>query len=370
MAFVDQLQNICAKTINFTDVISNKTATATAEKGKINQSGDKQNEDEYVEIYDTDFDSEINKEDLQNNFTSVSSSEAMDAVLEAINTVSSTLECAHIDFDINGEIGDFEQGQVDDCWLLTSLNSLSYSEKGREILKDAIKENKDGSYTVIFKGLNFSCTITKEELKDARRTNEYSTGDDDVLLLELAFEKTLDKVKNNEIELPENCPDLIDPDDEGRSIEGGRLEDAIFLLTGENTTKVKNVFYGEEEMADAPEAFRLYNFAMEKFYKKMRENPEKYCAYISFRGEKGNEGAVTIKDTDGNDVVLTHNDGGHAWSLKSIDGNYITMVNPWDTSIEVTVTKQEFEKYAKRIEYYEYQDDEWFKNYIEKLYQV
>ena len=76
-------------------------------------------------------------------------------------------------------------------------------------------------------------------------------------------------------------------------------------------------------------------------------------ACISFFGEEGHEGNVIIKDIHGNDVILTSGESGHMWSIKSVNGDYVTIVNPWDSSIEVTVTREELMKYATKIEYFD-----------------
>ena len=51
---------------------------------------------------------------------------------------------------IDGEIGDFKQGYLGDCWFLSGLDSLSNTSQGRKLLQDAIKVNSDDTYTVTF----------------------------------------------------------------------------------------------------------------------------------------------------------------------------------------------------------------------------
>lgn len=301
----------------------------------------KQNDDEYIEVYDTNFDDVIDKKDLQDVATKITTDDSISDILEKFKKANKKNDG---EYDINGEIDDSKQGKIGDCWLLSGLNSLSYSEEGREIIKNAIKDNDNGSYTVTFDGLGVSYTVTKEDLDNARKSGNYSTGDDDVILMELAFQKLLEQIEKNEIMLPENCPDLTDDDTSDNALNGGWLRDVIFMLTGDSVEYL-NISNGQVTNSKN---------TMEDFYDKIEKNPDDYCALVAFAGEKGHEGAVTIKDINGNDVVLTYDDVGHAWSIKSIKGDYITMVNPWDSSIEVTVSKEEFEKYAYAIEYYEY----------------
>ena len=112
--------------------------------------------------------------------------------------------------DVNGEIDqDFKQGQIGDCVLLASLYSLSSTQKGQDIIKDAIKINYNEkgeleSYDVYFRGYDKTYSITHEELKEADQlkykfsegeaNHHYSTGDDDVLLMELAYQKAFDDI--------------------------------------------------------------------------------------------------------------------------------------------------------------------------------
>lgn len=43
----------------------------------------------------------------------------------------------------------------------------------------------------------------------------------------------------------------------------------------------------------------------------------------------------------------------HSWSIKEVQGNNVVLVNPWDTSAEVTFEKDEISKYVSGIAYYE-----------------
>ncbi len=71
---------------------------------------------------------------------------------------------------------------------------MRYSEKGQEILDEHITETENG-YNVRFEGLNKDIEITKQEIIEAVQSYKYSTGDSDVLLYELAFEKALSDTK-------------------------------------------------------------------------------------------------------------------------------------------------------------------------------
>ena len=53
---------------------------------------------------------------------------------------------------INGNFDDFIQGGQGDCYLLSSIYSINHTNKGKNLLKNNIQYNKDGSITVTFPG--------------------------------------------------------------------------------------------------------------------------------------------------------------------------------------------------------------------------
>ena len=105
-----------------------------------------------------------------------------------------------------------------DCWLLAQMNSMSKTDWGKKALKNAITQEKDGSFTVHFEGAKKDIKISPEEFKKAQKNSDFSSGDADALLLEMAVEKHFKAENIN-----------------GGSIKGNDLagEDSLqFLLTG------------------------------------------------------------------------------------------------------------------------------------------
>lgn len=266
--------------------------------------------------------------------------------------------------DINEQIEDSKQGRLGDCWLLAGLNSLSYSEAGIKLIDEAIENNGNGTYTVTLNGVNISYTLSDEDLENARKSGLYSSGDDDVLLMELAVEKFLKELQAGNITLQKGAPDFLSDEEtanmDENPINGGVFEYLIYLLTGECANWQHNCYHPDNDnfaswiQGKLPWVAELCGNSMECVYDKIENSPDGICATISFHGEEGYEGPVVITDINGNDVVLTHGDRGHAWSIKSVDGDYVTIVNPWDSSVEIVVSKDEIEKYATGITYYEF----------------
>ena len=121
------------------------------------------------------------------------------------------------EFDSDGKISGFRQGSVGDCWFLSSLNSYASTPEGEQNIKERIKENNDGSYTVIFNN-PFNQTkketynVTAEELSNYRNVERnsddnkktFSSGDIDVRIMEIAANKMLTRYLPAD-EIYENC---------------------------------------------------------------------------------------------------------------------------------------------------------------------
>ena len=125
-------------------------------------------------------------------------------------------------YNVNGEIDtEVKQGQMEDCGLISLIYSVAQSEKGKQIIKNAISQNindnnqQDG-FNVHFKGLDETYTITQEEIDSAldkqldyymdKSKYFYAQGDKDMVLFELAWNKccinnsqALNDIKNQNI---------------------------------------------------------------------------------------------------------------------------------------------------------------------------
>ena len=149
---------------------------------------------------------------------------------------------------VNGEIDEnVSQGNTGDCWLLVGVLSLTSTEVGRNIIKESITCNADGSVTVTFKGLNVSYTITAAEIKkwdtDSKTNDAYSNGDNDMLVLELAVEKLKRDIEKGVVTIPKGLGEEYShisgsTNKAGSAIEGGYAAQLIYFLTGETSTSV------------------------------------------------------------------------------------------------------------------------------------
>lgn len=264
-------------------------------------------------------------------------------------------------FEFNGKVDNFMQGFVGDCGLLSSLKSMSYTEKGSQIISNAIIQNADGTFSVAFNGIGTEIAISSQELQDAIDSGIYSKGDNDVLLIELATQKAMDKIKNGEIETPDFLKNGFDND--VPSTTACTMDDIVYLLTGNRSEYQYNwnninedSFCANFQKGIFHGLATLMENSIEYVYNKLEKNPDDYCAIIMFQGSHSQAGEeITVQDVNSKqDVVLTIGDGVHAWSIKSVDGSNITLVNPWDSSIEYVVSQKSIRQYVLGVQYYKY----------------
>ncbi len=232
--------------------------------------------------------------------------------------------------DLDGKIDASTQSEITgDCWLLTGLNSLSYSEKGAEAIKDAMTFNKNGSVTITFKGVKASYTVSAQELARANNDSNYSKGDDDVLAFELAAEKLREDIASGKIHFSSNSPFYVGDTTSGetgtKSIQGGYTEQLYYLLTGK-LSKTSN---------DPDE--------IEGYLDKFQNNPNVAAMACSIKGEGDDRTCITVKDASGKDVQLYN---AHAYAVKSVDDKTVTIVNPWDSTQEIVLSRDTFSQIA------------------------
>ena len=364
--------------------------------------------------------------------------EGNDTIIKNKDGFSSTTTYVYTNNPVNGKLdNEIHQGHMEDCALISLCYSLSLDEVGENILKDAIsinynQENEVESYSVFFKGLDETYTISKEEFDEARESNikqflnleeySYSWGDNDMLLLELAWTKCcLESEKLAEFKTNHNT--IVTTPQMPKGLSGTNPVKLFYALTGDELKSpdgeiyqfikrrgsqfkeenIKNYLKNNNEFTlddliggKATKAgFTCYNSdkktikcecsAQDEYellihpddsedntitYKNKNTN-ETYCinyrefinyiAGILTDNEKLGVAQDSYKATIGHDVaVLGTNEnmickdinnekiclvGQHLYSVKSISDEEITLLNPWDTSVEIVLPKEELLKY-------------------------
>ena len=294
-----------------------------------------------------------------------------------------------------------------DCYLLASINALSQTEEGQRILQENVKvsvnENGEKVYTISFPGaekarqalingtgevkigklpedkvhIQGSYTITESELEEAakRAGKDYSAGDKDVLLYEIAYEKYRDDVsetiKDNKLD-PKKTSHIaglgIAPNHNNDTLSGGYTQEATFILTGKqsdlysNNRKVPTCYIDSDmnmhitdnngiintgdEKAIAVVADNGRRTSMDEMLGNLREDSkdgkiDNYAATATFN--------VSSQEVNGQ-VILG---GGHALTIVKVTDNEVILSNPWNPDTPISMTIEDFKKSAKSISYIE-----------------
>jgi hypothetical protein len=224
--------------------------------------------------------------------------------------------------------------------LLTALISLSASEKGKEIIKNAISFKPNGDASVYFAGVGKTYTVTAEEIVEARgdfgTNGPLSRGDDDVVILELATEKLRRDIAVGKVNIDEGgVYDNYSMGDNGgasEGVEGGWPAQMIYFLTGQKSEINKN-----------SDGSNLSQKQIENFFNKYKGKAS-YTTVLNFSVGPGKHTVTTVTG----EVVTVDVSTGHAFAITNVDYNnkIVTIVNPWDSSKEYTLTWAEFAKFG------------------------
>lgn len=231
----------------------------------------------------------------------------------------------------DGEVGNYAQGEVGDCWLLAATKTLDQTPQGKKAIKDSLTTDAQGNITVDLKGVGKKYSFTNEELTKIAEKNKYSSGDKDMLAIELAFEKYRKEISDNNQTSPNRDNlrylGMHTPDD---PLDNGRTKLAIEILTGKGVSTIsrsndKNVVYKD-------------NTAI---LKKMDENTLK-----PIFDNKNNLISVEIAGADKN-----RPGAAHAFTFKGYDEKNVYLINPYDTSKVETMSKEEFYANLHEVSY-------------------
>lgn len=218
----------------------------------------------------------------------------------------------------NEEIDEYQQNAIQDCWFLSTLSTLSNTEKGKSLIKQSLNYTRKG-IEVTFKGLNKTYEITNAEIKKAKSEKEtdntptHTQGDDDVIAFELALEKLSSYIADNEISVEKNTGDFDSNEIVNGNSPGFAME--ILGIGSESETKITTA---------------------EDFDNLLNENNENSLnndiAMILCSHSKG-----TAQDTNGKRITL---DEMHTYGVESIskEDNSISFTNPWDTTQKITLS--------------------------------
>jgi len=265
---------------------------------------------------------------------------------------------------INGKISDIKSG-VNGSWIQSSLKSMSRTLQGKEIIRNSIQKNDDGSVTVKFKGVNKEYNLTKKELKDASHSyityknedktkvtgfkKKFSKGDGDVLAFELAFEKYCKDVRARVIPEDENIPkSLFEFSDTGDLITtNGEPRQFYYLLTGKHAEKLSSMNENNDGIDQIYSKKGILNF-VDKF----KDNSYNYASEIRLHSDKNKN--INIRDK----YKIRHtikNDNRYA--IDGFDGKNITLADVDNTKEKLIVPIKNIEKYIREVNYVDLSDN-------------
>lgn len=246
----------------------------------------------------------------------------------------------------DGQISNVKQNATGDCWLLSGINSLSYTEKGKEVIEDALEYSEDG-ITVHLKGAG-DYFVPNEVITQTKGLSEYSTGDDDMIAFELAIEKFRDQVHDNELAFSFDAPlriqNMFSSDEyesDGPSIDSGTPDQLNYILTGK---------VGESTLDNSEKKEMLDKFS--------KNNLKDYAL------SAGTDTEVATKDINGTEIVFSKK---HAYSIKDVTDKNVTVVNPWDSSIQMVLSRDTFLEVFDTVYGIDLSDENPEQNYIAEI---
>lgn len=254
-----------------------------------------------------------------------------------------------------------------DCWLLSDINSLSYTTWGADAINDAIIPDTDGSggVTIHFKGSPIKQKefhFTPEDIDKARKSGNYSEGDDDMIAFELATEITFKEMVR--LGLAERCDD-----DEAIQRRGGKYRSYIWAgvktdkfdqypiseLLGIKTYKVDILALNEQPTARNDK---------EKLFKWVSENNANIAGTCAF---------ALVFDGYGDKNSKDYIHGGHAYAIKEVKyGKEVIITDPHYSDYDIKLPWDVFIEYVQDI-VFSFKDDktqQQFKTQLPKNYEA
>lgn len=238
---------------------------------------------------------------------------------------------AHLHIDKKIETS--KQGRVGDCWNLAGINAISYTKNGAKAIHNNIVKDKNGDISVKLPGEQKTYKFTPLEIKDA--TKLLSKGDDDARVIEMASASNriskLKKISTINSLIPAASSSSYKIKNPYEILNGGMSSEVVYALTGKKGLPIYNPRAFNQTKSN-PQAEKNIGKCMSLIQK----NPERYCATAIFLMDK-------------HDISK----GTHAFSVKRVDKEGITIVNPWNSGKEIKMPKKEFYKNCLNIEFFD-----------------
>ena len=246
--------------------------------------------------------------------------------------------------NIKGKIGKFKQSYtMGDCGLLGSTLGLAFSSEGAKIIKDSIKKDKNGDVHMELKGINETFDVSPEEIVYAR--GRLSRGSDDMRAIELALEKEGIKSAKRRLKLSKMYAGMLDEDsikqELKKTIEGYSPRGVFLRLTKGRVDGTLGYNWELKEDPDDPFQPPVWEHvdpskdpSIAEEAKKERQKTQKFLDEKMRYPDKIALSASIIVDIN--------RPNAHEVGVKKVDEKNVVYVNPWDTSKEIKVSREEF----------------------------
>jgi len=261
---------------------------------------------------------------------------------------------------INGKVTKTKQGRLDDSWVVSGLNSLSYTKEGQKVIKDAIKRNSDNTISVKLKGVNKEYTITKKELRAASKAylvsmdsngkvkgyaKKYSKGDGDVLAFELAMEKFRNDVQDGKINQKLLLPSYAynELKDKNNPINSGSSNQLYYLLTGKTCGNINMQQNQNLGITKGLDVSRYYSEKqLNNFLSDASLNKDKYAASATIKEPKVIYGLK-------NERIKLNSQTSYA--IKSVNDKTVTLINPKQYNKNLEIPIEAFKENLSSLNY-------------------